>query len=216
MSASAADRRLIVVEGLPGSGHTEFARWIGSQEDWYAACVNHHVETRGQRLSSLSPLLQRLLERFEAMQQLAGADLFRKRVVTDYTFETHLLWARALLPERDWLLYRKIAGVIAAPAVQPDLVVYLQAPESGLVPELRALDKTVDLDRWRELITAYNHHFFEYEQAPLLVVRTASSDWLDRDAARAALWQQVQSFQGGKTYLLGQSDFWEGGHPAGG
>src|SRR5512134_1522973 len=107
------ERGLVAIEGLPGSGHTELAAWIGDQPGWYAACGEQAISLAGgSKTSLLSPVLKILLDRFEWMQGLVGTDLFRERIVTDYLFETHLLWARVLLPEKEWTLYQKIAAVI--------------------------------------------------------------------------------------------------------
>lgn len=211
---TAPNRRLIAVEGLPGSGHSELAQWIGDQPGWYAACGEQPVTLSGAgRASLLSPILQILLNRFDWMQALVGTDLFREKIVTDYLFETHLLWARALLSEKDWHLYQKIAAVIAPPPVTPDLVVYLQAPEEEILESLRALDKSIDGNRWHELITGFNHHFFAYETTPLLVVRTSSASWLGSDSAKTALLERIMNQRGAKTYLMGQADIWSGGQP---
>jgi deoxyadenosine/deoxycytidine kinase len=213
-SQPAPNRRLIAIEGLPGAGNSELAQWIGDQPGWFAACAEQPVSIAGgARASHLSPLLQILLDRFEWMQGLVGTDLFREQIVTDYLFETHLLWARALLSEKDWALYQKIAAVIVPPPVTPDLVVYLQAPDDELVESLRPLDKTIDVDKWRELVTSFNHHFFSYDSTPLLVVRTSSAAWLNSDSAKKALLQRILTTRGAKTYLMGEADAWSGGHP---
>lgn len=213
-SQPAPNRRLIAIEGLPGSGNSDLAQWIGEQPGWFAACAEQPVNLSGAgRASHLSPLLQILLDRFEWMQGLVGTDLFREKIVTDYLFETHLLWARSLLAEKDWSLYQKIASVIVPPPATPDLVVYLQAPDEEVVDSLRMLDKTIDADRWRDLITGFNHHFFAYESTPLLVVRTSSASWIGSDSAKNALLQRILTQRGAKTYLMGQADIWSGGQP---
>lgn len=213
-SQSALNRRLIAIEGLPGSGHTELAQWIGDQPGWYAACAEQPITLLGGgRASHLSPLLQVLLDRFEWMQDLVGTDLFRQQIVTDYLFETHLLWAKSLLSEKDWGLYQKISAVITPPSSPPDMVVYLQAPEEELMDNLRILDKSIDGDRWRDLIASFNHHFFAYESTSLLVVRTSSASWISSEAAKAALLQRILTQRGAKTYLMGEADAWSGGQP---
>ncbi len=213
-SQSAPNRRLIAIEGLPGSGSTEFAQWIGDQPEWYAACAEQPITISASgRASLLSPILQILLDRFEWMQGLVGIDLFREQIVTDYLFETHLLWARSLLSEKDWALYQKISGVIVPPPVSPDLIVYLQAPDEDLMESLRHLDKSIDATRWHDLITNFNHHFFSYESTPLLVVRTSSSSWLGSEPAKTALLNRIMTIRGAKTYLMGEADVWSGGQP---
>ena len=217
MSPGVPDRRLIAVEGLPGSGYDLLARWIGERPGWYSLTEEILLEEGARRSqpSPLSVLLQRLLDRYEHAQEMVRTDLFREYLVVDHIFETHLLWARALLTEREWTLYQKIAAVITPPPVVHDLVVYIQAPPEDLVAALRAADRSVDPDRWRDLIAAYNRFFFAYDRSPLLVVRTQSSAWLSNDGAREALWERIQNYPGGRTYLGGEADFWEGGHPAG-
>ena len=213
---TASDRRLIAIEGLPGSGHTAFARWIGGRSGWHVDCEDAsqwESAPRTARPSLLSALLQRLLDRYERAQALVGTDLFRDRLVIDHTFATHLLWAQALLAEREWTLYNRIAGVIVPPVVVPDLVVYLQAPENDLIAALHHLDRTIETERWRGLIAAYSHHFFAYDQSSLLVVRTQSSAWLESDGAREALWERILTYPGGRTYLSGEADLWVGGRP---
>ncbi len=213
-SQPAPNRRLIAIEGLPGSGSSELAQWVGDQPGWYAACAEQPVTISGSgRASLLSPLLQILLDRFEWMQALVGTDLFREQIVTDYLFETHLLWARSLLSEKDWGLYQKIASVIVPPPVTPDLVVYLQAPDEELIESLRHLERTIDTDRWRDLITSFNHHFFSYESTRLLVVRTSSASWLGSESAKTALLERILTIRGAKTYLMGEADVWSGGQP---
>jgi deoxyadenosine/deoxycytidine kinase len=213
-SQTVPNRRLIAIEGLPGSGSSELAQWIGDQPGWFAACAEQPITISASgRASLLSPILQILLDRFEWMQGLVGTDLFREQIVTDYLFETHLLWARSLLSEKDWGLYQKIAGVIVPPPVSPDLVVYLQAPDEELMDTLRHLDKNIDADRWHDLITGFNHHFFAYETTPLLVVRTSSASWLGSESAKTALLQRMMTLRGAKTYLMGEADVWSGGQP---
>jgi deoxyadenosine/deoxycytidine kinase len=208
------NRRLIAIEGLPGSGSTELAQWIGDQPGWFAACAEQPIAISASgRASLLSPILQILLDRFEWMQGLVGTDLFREQIVTDYLFETHLLWARSLLSEKDWGLYQKISSVIVPPPVSPDLVVYLQAPDEELMETLRQLDKNIDADRWHDLITGFNHHFFAYETTPLLVVRTSSSTWRGSESAKKALLDRIMTIRGAKTYLMGEADVWSGGQP---
>lgn len=210
------ERRLVAIEGLPGSGHTELAAWIGDQTGWYAACGEQPISLAGGgKTSLLSPVLKILLDRFEWMQGLVGTDLFRERIITDYLFETHQLWARVLLPEKEWILYQKISAVVLPPAVIPDLVVYLQAPDDDLLDSLRLLNRTVAAEKWRELMAAFNHHFFAYEATPLLVVRTGSSGWLDSETAKGALLRRILDVRGAKTYLSGEASAWAGGNPTG-
>ncbi|MBI5867899.1 MAG: deoxynucleoside kinase [candidate division Zixibacteria bacterium] len=208
------DHHLIAVEGLPGSGHSEFAAWIGGQPDWYAELEGTTDHLPDIERSPLSYVLQRLIGRYERHQSLVGADLFRHRVVTDYTFATHALWAQCILSDHEWSLYQKIAVAVVPPTVRPDLVVYFQAPERQVAGVLRQRHKGVEFERWLELCRAYQRHFFAYEDSPLLVVRTDGAQWFDGIGPREALWKRILTYPGGKTYFVGESGLWDGGTPA--
>jgi cytochrome c556 len=100
-----------------------------------------------------------------------------------------------------------------SPSVKPDLVVYLQAEESGPASALHAIDRSIDPARWSELVRAHQRHFFAYSETPLLVVRTGSQSALSSAEAKEALWRRIDDFRGGKTYLGGEVDAWLGGSP---
>ncbi len=208
------DHRLIAIEGLPGSGHSEFAAWIGTQPDWFAELEAGDDQMPAIERSPLSYVLQRLIARYERHQSLVGADLFRHRIVTDYTFATHALWAQSLLSDHEWLLYQKIATAVIPPPLRPDLVVYFQAPERQVTATLRHRHKAVDAGRWLDLYHAYQRHFFSYEDSPLIVVRTDTAQWFDGIGPREALWKKIFTYPGGKTYFVGESGLWDGGTPA--
>jgi hypothetical protein len=208
------DPHLIAIEGLPGSGHDEFAQWAGTQPDWYAEAEDGAVALPPIERGALSHVLQRLVRRYECHQSLLDADLFRHRVVMDFAYETHALWAECLLNDNEWAIYQKIAEVITPPKLGMDLVVYFDAPEATIMSALRHRHKRVDTECWTALYQAYQRHFFAYEETPLLVVRAQSANHFDGIGSREALWDKILSYPGGKTYFMGESGLWDGGRPA--
>lgn len=209
------DHRVVAVEGLPGSGHADFVRWAGEQPDWSPELEDTFGQLPAIEKSALSNVLQRLVLRHERHQSLLGTDLFRNRVITDYLFNTHHLWAECLLTDTEWTIYRKVASVVTPPAVKIDLAVYFEAPEAKVVTALRARHRAVEPEKWRALYLAYQRFFFSYEDSPLIVVRTDAAEWFDGIGPREALWDKILSYRGGKTYFMGESGLWDGGTPAG-
>jgi hypothetical protein len=208
------DIRLIAVEGLPGSGHVDFVKWVGEQPEWFAELEDSAGLLPGIEHGALSHVLQRLVRRFECHQAMIGGDLFRHRVALDFTYHTHALWAQCLLSDSEWSIYQKVAQVITPQPLKLDLVVYFEAPEPRVLTALRQAHKGVDADRWRELFQAYQRYFFAYDETPLLVVRAQAQGWYDGIGPTGALWDKILSYQGGKTYFLGGSGLWDGGRPA--
>lgn len=214
MTVPDTERRIIAIEGLPGSGYGEFAAWAGNQEDWFAEREDPLGQLPAIERSALPHVLQRLVARYERQQSLAGMDLFRHRVVVDFTFPTHALWAQSLLSDNEWGIYQKVAAALPPVPVKPDVVVYLEARDEQVVQALRSRHKGVDVERWRMLCQAYQRYFFGYEETPLLVVRTDSNQWFEGIGSQEALWDKILSYRGGKTYFLGESGLWSGGTPA--
>jgi len=209
-----ADPHFIAIEGLPGSGHDEFAQWVGSQPDWFVEAEDGAVELPPIERGALSHVLQRLVRRYECHQSLLDTDLFRHRVVMDFSYGTHALWAQSLLTDSEWSLYQKVSAVMAPPKLTLDLVVYFDAPEARIMSALRHRHKRVDAERWNLLYQSYQRHFFAYEDSPLLVVRARTPEDFDGIGPREALWDKILSYQGGKTYFMGESGLWDGGRPA--
>lgn len=209
------DRRFIAIEGLPGSGHTEFVEWVSDQPDWFAELEREFSALPPIDRSPLSHALQRLVGRFESHQSLVSEDLFRSRLICDFTFETHALWAECLLSSQELALYNRVAAVMTPSPVRADVVVYIQAPEAEILATLKQQYKGVDVDQWRRLYRAYDSHFFSYDETPVLVVRRDKSGAYHGLGSREAVWDKILSYQGGKTYFLGESGLWDGGSPAG-
>ena len=209
-----ADLHLIAIEGLPGSGHSEFAAWAGAQPDWFTEAENGAFEPPSIERGALSHVLQKLVRRYECQQSLLDTDLFRRKVVMDFTYETHALWAQSLLSDSEWGIYQKVSEVISPPKLALDLVVYFDAPEANVLSALRHLHKRVDTDRWNSLVRAYQRYFFAYDETPLLVVRAKSPEYFDGIGSRQKLWDKILSYKGGKTYFVGESGLWDGGRPA--
>ncbi|MBD3298748.1 MAG: hypothetical protein GF341_08845 [candidate division Zixibacteria bacterium] len=215
MTLTANDKRLIAVEGLPGSGHTDFVRWAAEQPDWFSEVEADLGVLPPIERSPLSHVLQRLVSRFETQQARVSTDLFRRCVITDFTFDTHRLWAECLLNQQELELYQRVAGVMIPASITPDLVVYVQAPVREVVQALRDAHPSVDPDIWNQLCLAYDSHFFAYDESPVLVVRRDEAGAFHGIGTKEDLWDKVLSYQGGKTYFMGESGLWDGGSPAG-
>jgi deoxyadenosine/deoxycytidine kinase len=77
----------------------------------------------------------------------------------------------------------------------PDLVVYLQARTDVLLSRIekrgRSLEKAIKPDYVREVARAYAEFFFNYSDAPLLIVDASEIDFVGNAEDRAALLEVI-------------------------
>src|SRR5690606_11490987 len=135
------------------------------------------------------------------------ADLFTQVTVCDYLFDKDKIFAYLHLDDNELFIYQRLYDLLAADLPTPDLVVYLQAPTEMLRrrakerarrdPSARRQDADI-----AELNDAFNHFFFHYTAAPLLVVETSQLDldWTDEDVDD--LLKQVEHKQPGTQYYV--------------
>src|SRR6476659_3944663 len=70
-----------------------------------------------------------MAERFKQLKELLQQrDMFQNLTISDYLFTKCLLFAKVTLPEEEFLLYKKLFDIINPQLVQPDLLLYLNAP----------------------------------------------------------------------------------------
>ena len=95
-------------------------------------------------------------------------------------------------------------GWLELEVMTPDVVVYLQANPDVLMRRIakrgRAFEKDMDVGYIRQLNEAYNHFFFHYTQAPLLVVNTNAIDFVKNPSDFEDLLNRIRSHRQGTMY----------------
>ncbi len=178
----------IVVEGVIGVGKTSLARMLAERFDarlnleavednpflpgFYADPARYAFQTQ----------IFFLLSRFRQQLQLFQGELFQRRVVGDYHFDKDLIFANITLSDEELSLYKHVAGALAPRVPKPELVIYLQASLDSLLDRIsrrgRRMEKDIEPRYLETLSEAYNHYFFHYQDAPLLVVNTDNMNFV--------------------------------------
>src|SRR3989339_732755 len=115
--------------------------------------------------------------------------------------------ARAVVDrsEEEFRLYDQMFALLLDRVPPPDLVVYLSARTDVLWRRLVGSGQEGEWfsrDYLRELNEAYNHFFFHYDRAPLLVVNTSEVDFLADEENFEQLLKEIRSHQKGvKQYI---------------
>ena len=127
-------------------------------------------------------------------------------IVADYLFEKDKLFACLNLSDAELLTYNRAYQATVRPAIQPDLVVYLQASprtlkarmrRKGLRMERRIADSYVE-----QVARAYEHFFFHYTASDLLVVNTDELDFVQNPYDLQLLLRRLQEPVRGTQYFL--------------
>lgn len=208
---SADDLKYIVVEGPIGVGKTTLARRLA--EDFDAELLLEEPEENpflaryyeNPRAHALSTQLYFLLQRVRQTQGLRQSDLFSRVRVADYLMEKDRLFAELTLEPDELALYEQVYAQVVGEPLQPDLVIYLQAPVPVLLERIAsrgiAYEQAVDAQYLQRLVSTYTRFFFHYEASPLVIVNAAYIDFANSDEDYALLFEKLRSVGKGRHFL---------------
>jgi len=205
-----AENRYIVVEGVIGVGKTSLARLLS--ERLQARLVLEEVEEnpflkdfyRDRARYAFQTQMHFLFSRYQQQRSLRQMELFRERMVADYLFQKDRIFASLNLSDRELSLYERLVGWLELEVMKPDVVVYLQASPDVLMERIarraRPYEREMERDYIRHLNEAYNHFFFHYSEAPLLVVNTNAIDFVNNSHDFEDLRTRIVSHRQGTVY----------------
>jgi deoxyadenosine/deoxycytidine kinase len=123
-----------------------------------------------------------LLSRYRQQVELKQQDLFTQKTVCDYLFAKDHIFAQLNLTDDELGLYQGIFQLLDQRLPKPDATIFLQAETEVLMKRIRKrkkeYEKDIDLDYVRAVLQAYSQFFFQYADAPLLVVNTSGLDFV--------------------------------------
>lgn len=208
--------RYLVVEGPIGAGKTSLARQLAEHID--AELLLEQPEDNpflarfygDMQRFALPTQLTFLFQRADQLRGLSQLDLFRRPTVSDFLLDKDPLFARLNLSDDEYALYDKVYQHLKPQTATPDLVIYLQAPVITLVDRVR--QRGVDYERTlsdaylTRLADAYARFFYQYDEAPLLIVNSERLNFVDNPAHLKMLLARVASMRARREFFnLGQT-----------
>lgn len=193
--------RYIVVEGVIGAGKTTLAEKL--KEKLNAELVKEQFEVNpflekfynDRKRYAFQTQMFFLVNRFKQQQQLHQENLFTEYLVADYSFHKDQIFAYLNLEGEELKLYESIFPLLARNLRKPDLVVYLQSSVDRLMYNIkkrgRKIERSLTRSYIEELSEAYNHFFFHFNDAPLLIVNSSEIDFVKSDTDFNELFREI-------------------------
>lgn len=149
-----------------------------------------------------------LANRYHQQLRLLQRDLFVDRIICDYLFEKDKIYAYQTLSDDELLVYEKIYGILSERVPKPDLVIYLQISLSTLVRRIAKegdeIEKNISEKYLEDIVEAFDYFFFNYQGAPLLVVKADDLDFT-REEDILDLLEQIGDMKKSSLYYVPQS-----------
>ncbi|GMQ95604.1 MAG: deoxynucleoside kinase [Gammaproteobacteria bacterium] len=208
---AASDFNYIVVEGPIGVGKTTLARRLA--ESFAAELLLEEPQENpflarfyeNPRAHALSTQLYFLLQRARQIHGLRQSDMFSRVRVADYLMDKDQLFAELNLEPDELTLYQQVYSQLVGETLQPDLVIYLQAPVSVLQDRIAsrgiAYEQAIDAQYLQRLVSAYTRFFYHYEASPLVIINAASIDFANSDGDYQLLFDKLRHVGKGRHFL---------------
>jgi deoxyadenosine/deoxycytidine kinase len=203
--------RYVVVEGPIGAGKTSLARaladYLGADALLEAPQENPFLARFYADMPrfALPTQLNFLFQRVDQVRGLAQLDLFRRPTVADFLLDKDPLFAHLNLSEDEFALYDKVYRHLRPQTPAPDLVIYLQAPVTTLVDRVqkRGIDyeRTIPEHYLARLADAYSRYFYQYEDAPLLIVNSERLNFVDHADHFELLLSHIEGMRGRREFF---------------
>lgn len=202
----------VAIDGVIGAGKTTLAKILAQalsanlvlekfEENPFLAHFYENPEAYAFQ-TQLFFLLSRVRQFQDAFVQ---NDLFHHAVVSDYTFEKDRIFALQNLTESEFAMYNTVSENLSQGLPTPDLIVYLQADVSTLMDRIarrgRPMEKTIEGNYLRDLLERYDHHFWHYTKAPVLIINTNKIDFVHNEKHLSQVLSAIAAAPARTTYF---------------
>ena len=191
LAAQAMQYQFITIEGNIGAGKTTLAQLLSRhfrsrlilEEFADNPFLPKFYENPGQYAFPVELFF--MAERFKQLKELLQQqDLFKELTISDYLFTKCLLFAKVTLPDDEFRLYQRLFDIIHQQLLQPDLLIYLQAPVSKLQENIRKRNRPYEQnipDQYLEQLQETYGSYIRQQPTRTLVVDVAQADFLHND-----------------------------------
>ncbi len=202
--------RFIVIEGPLRVGKTTLARILAERlharriydcED-NPFLADFYAEKAG---AAFRAQMYFLIERQKRLRDAQAEDV-PGPVISDFLMEKDRIFANLNLDDEELKLYERFFEAVTQDLPKPDLVIYLQAkPEvlrTRIAKKKASEEKQISPEYVEEVARAYEHFFFRFAGADLLVIDTSEIAFVERSEDLQQLLGRLQEPVKGTQYFL--------------
>lgn len=201
----------VVVEGPIGVGKTTLARKLassfGSDLLLEGADENPFIEKfyENPKSAALPTQLHFLLQRARQLKEIRQKDMFSPVRVADFLIDKDRLFAELTLDDDELDLYEQVYSNLTIDVPKPDLVVYLQAPVEVLLDRIQkrglSHEQLIEAAYLERLCDSYIRFFYQYTEAPLLIVNATNIDFASNQSDYQVLLERIMANRSGRHYF---------------
>ena len=181
----------LAIEGGIGAGKTTFATWLS--KDFGAELMLERFEENpflekfyeNPEAHAFSVELSFLADRYKQMQgALKSRNLFKQRLVADYSFAKSLIFAKVNLPKDEFKLFNTMFQMMAAQLPQPEIIAILDPgrtrQEFQIVQRGRDYEQNLPDGYLDRVAKGYAAHYKHHRGSRVLWVDTSALDFVAR------------------------------------
>ena len=211
MAFSSDKPRYVVVEGPIGVGKAGLASRLAESFDGELILENPRENPflsryyQNHRQAALPAQLFLLFQRARVLDHIRQSDLFCNVRITDFLMDKDRLFAERVLDRSEFALYRQVYQTLDMNPPRPNLVIYLQAPPEVLMRRIASrgleTEKGIDLPYLERLCEAFANFFYQYDEAPLLIVNAAEIEPAQRETDYRELLRAIGRVRPGRQFF---------------
>lgn len=138
-----------------------------------------------------------MAERYKQLKEmLQTQDLFTEVVISDYLFVKSLLFAKINLSEDEYNLYQKLFEIINPQLVQPDLLIFLNAPVAQLQKNIKKRNRSYEQQIEDAYLQRVHNMYIQYlkqHSVRTLMIDTTKIDFLREPAHFQQILQALET-----------------------
>ena len=192
----------LAIEGGIGAGKTTFATWLS--KDLGAELMLERFEENpflekfyeNPEAHAFSVELSFLADRYKQMQgALKSRNLFKQRLVADYSFAKSLIFAKVNLPKEEFKLFNTMFQMMAAQLPQPEIIAILDPgrtrQEFQIVQRGRDYEQNLPDGYLDRVAKGYAAHYKHHRGSRVLWVDTSALDFVARPEELTVLRDEI-------------------------
>ncbi len=201
-----AEKKHVAIAGNIGAGKTALTDVMGQYFGWETVyekvdenpyLTDFYNDMRRWSFNLQVFFLSRRFEQLQRIEEMEQSVVQDRSIYEDAQIFARNLYEMGLMSGRDYENYVNLFGIMTSYLTPPTLLVYLRASVPTLVNHIqqrgREYESTIRIDYLERLQGHYEEWIEDYDRGPKLIVDIDERDFVNEEADRRAVLNQVES-----------------------